>query len=124
MPDIDIRHLTGHRNQIVGHVGVGELTAFIILTFLEQRSTEALYHTTPDLLVDELRVDDGAAILDDPMLQQLDKAGVDIDLEPIVVAHTSVPSARGIMERPSPTAGHDIHPPAMGGGTILPGTPV
>ncbi len=72
----------GHRNQIVSHIGVGELTTFVIHAFLEQRGAEALHHATPDLLINQLGVDDGAAILDHPVLQQLHKAGVGIDLQP------------------------------------------
>ena len=82
MADIDVGHLAGHRDQIVGHIGVGELTALIIDAFLEQRRTQALHHPAPDLLIDQLRIDDGAAILDHPMLEQLDEAGVGIDLQP------------------------------------------
>ena len=57
-------------------------TALVVDAFFEQRGTEALHHPTPDLLVDQLRIDDRAAILDDPVLQQLDEAGIGIDLEP------------------------------------------
>src|SRR3954468_19156141 len=82
MPDIYVWHFTGHRNQIIGHVGVGELAAFVIHAFLEQRGAKALYYATSDLLIDQLWIDDGAAILDHPMLQQLHKAGIGIDLQP------------------------------------------
>src|ERR1700733_1467972 len=35
--DIDIGHLAGHRHQVIGHVGVSELTTLVIDAFLEQR---------------------------------------------------------------------------------------
>jgi hypothetical protein len=41
-----------------------------------------LHHATADLLLDEKRVHHPAAILDDPMLQERDEAGLDIDLQP------------------------------------------
>jgi len=44
MADIDIRHFTGHRNQIVGHVGVGELAALVVNALLEQCRAEPLHH--------------------------------------------------------------------------------
>ena len=69
MADIDVGHFAGHRNQIVGHVGVGQLAALVVDALLEQRRAEALHHAAPDLLVDQLRIDDGAAILDHPMLR-------------------------------------------------------
>ena len=68
MADIDVGHFAGHRNQIIGHVGVGQLSALVVDALLEQRRPEALHHAAPDLLVDQLRIDDGAAVLDDPML--------------------------------------------------------
>ena len=82
MADIDIGHFAGHRDQIIGHIGVGELAALVIDAFFEQRRAEPLHHPAPDLLVDQLRIDDGAAILDHPVLQQFDEAGVGIDLQP------------------------------------------
>jgi hypothetical protein len=50
----------GH--QIVRHVAVGELPALIVNAVLEQRPAETLYHAAADLLVDELRIDHGAAV--------------------------------------------------------------
>src|SRR5712671_4567141 len=65
---IDVRHFTGHRDQIVGHVGIGELAPFVINALFEQRCAEALHHPAPDLFIDQLRIDDRTAILDHPML--------------------------------------------------------
>src|SRR5205085_11054294 len=50
--------------------------------FFEQRRAQPLHYATPDLLVDQLRIDDGAAIFNDPMSQQLDEAGLGVNLEP------------------------------------------
>ena len=82
MADLDIGHLRGHRHQIIGHGGVGELAALVINAVLEERRAQPLDHAAADLLVDELRVDDRAAILDHPVLEQADEAGVGIDLQP------------------------------------------
>src|SRR4029078_10742645 len=82
MPDIDVRHFAEHRNQIIAHFGILELAPVVINAFFEQRGAEPLHHPTPDLLIDQLRVDDRAAILHHPMLQQLDEAGIGIDLQP------------------------------------------
>src|SRR4051812_46004091 len=79
---IYIGHFARHRHQVIGHIGVGELAPLIVNAFLEQRCAEPLHHAAPDLLVNQLRVDDGAAILHDPVPEQLDEPGVDVDLEP------------------------------------------
>ena len=82
MPHIYIGHFAGHRNQIIGHVSVRQLAALVVDAFLEQRSAEALYHPTPDLLVNQLRIDDRTAIFHHPMLEQLDEAGIGVDFNP------------------------------------------
>src|SRR5215831_13666186 len=79
--DLDVGHLARHGNEVVGHVAVEELTACVIDAMLEQRRTDALHHAAADLLVDQLRVDHGAAVLDAPVLQQPDEAGVGVDLQ-------------------------------------------
>src|SRR6266478_6448959 len=79
---INIGHFAGHRNQVIGHIGVSQLAAPIIDAFLEQRCTEALHHAAPDLLVDQLRIDDRAAILDHPMPEQLDEASIGVNFKP------------------------------------------
>ena len=82
MGHVDVGHFAGHRHQVIGHVGIGELAALVIDAFLEQRRPEALHHAAADLLVDQLRIDDGAAILHHPVPQQPDKAGIGVDFEP------------------------------------------
>ncbi len=49
---------------------------------LVERAAEPLHHAAPHLLVDQQRVDDPAAILDHPMVEQLDDPGLHVDLEP------------------------------------------
>ena len=61
---------------------VGELPAFVVDALLEQRRAKPLHHPATNLLVNQLRIDDGPAILDHPMLEQLDEAGFGIDLQP------------------------------------------
>ena len=68
--DLDVGHLGRHRHEIIGHVAVQELPALVVEAVLEQRRAEPLHDAAADLLVDELRVDDGAAILHHPMAQQ------------------------------------------------------
>ena len=48
---------------------------------LEQHGADALHDATADLLIDELRIDHGAAILDAPVLQERHRAGADVDVE-------------------------------------------
>src|SRR5262249_45100738 len=79
--DLDVRHLRRHRHQIVRHGAVGELPTLVIDAMLQQRRADSLDDAAADLLVDELRVDDGAAVLYAPVLQQRDEAGVGVDFE-------------------------------------------
>ncbi len=81
MPDMDVRHLAGHRHQVVCHVGVDHVAVRVIAALFHQRATETLDHAATHLLVDELRVEDGTAILDHPEIQELEEAGVGIDLD-------------------------------------------
>ena len=100
--DLDVRHLGGHRHQVVGHVAVEQLAARVIEAVLEQRGADALHHAAADLLVDQLRVDDGAAVLDAPVLQQRHRAGVGVDLEPArldAVGEGERPGARHVVAR-------------------------
>ena len=74
--DLDVGHLGGHRHEVVGHVAVSELPALVVAAMLEQRPADALHHAAADPLVDELRVDHGAAVLHAPVLEQRDEAGL------------------------------------------------
>ena len=46
-----------------------------------QGRPQPLHHTAAHLLVDELRVDEGAAVLDAPVLEQRHLAGFHVDLD-------------------------------------------
>ena len=81
MADVDVGHLGRHRHQVIRHVAVEQLALRVVDAVLEQRGADPLHHAAADLLVDELRVDHGAAILDHPMAQQLDEPGLGIDFE-------------------------------------------
>jgi len=81
MADFDIGHLRRHGNEVVDHVAVEQLAALVIDAVLEQGRADSLHHTAPDLLIDELRVYHGAAILDAPVLKQSDEAAFHIDFE-------------------------------------------
>lgn len=81
MADLDIGHLERHRRDVIGHGAVLELARIVIDAVLVERAAEALYAAAADLFVGKLRVDDAAAILDHPVLQMLDPAGIDIDLD-------------------------------------------
>ena len=100
--DLDVRHLRRHRHEIVGHVAVEQLAALVIEAVLEQRGADALHHAAAHLLVDQLRIDHGAAVLDAPVLEQLDEAGVGVDLEIArldAVGEGERPGARHVMAR-------------------------
>ena len=100
--DLDVGHLGGHRHEVVGHIAVSELAALIVAAMLEQRLADALHHATPDLLVDELRIDHGAAVLHAPVLEQGDEAGLDVDLEVArldAVGECERPGARHVVAR-------------------------
>ena len=98
MADVDVRHLAGHRHQIVHHVAVEELASLVILAVLVKHAADPLHDAAADLLVDELRVDYGAAILDAPVFDQLHLAGLDVDLE--------IGGLHAVGESERPGAGH------------------
>ena len=60
---------------------VQQLALGVVEALLEQRAADALHDAAADLLVHQHRVDDGAAILHHPVLQQLDEAGLGVDLD-------------------------------------------
>ena len=102
MAAVDVRHFHRHRHQIVGHVAVEHLPALVIEALLEQSRADALHHAAANLFVDQLRIDDGAAILDAPVPQQFDEAGVGVDFEIArldAVGEGEGPAARHVMAR-------------------------
>src|SRR5260221_10240213 len=102
MPEFDVGHFRRHWHQIVGHVAVEHLAAFVIEAMLKKRGADTLYDTAADLLVDKLRVDDGAAIFHAPVLQQFHETGVGVDFEVArldTVGEGERPGARYVMPR-------------------------
>ena len=102
MADLDVRHLGRHRHQVVGHVAVEQLAALVVEAVLEQRAADPLHHAAADLLVDQLRIDHGAAVLHAPVLEQRDEAGVGVDLEIArldAVGEGERPGARHVVAR-------------------------
>ena len=49
---------------------------------LVERPADTLHDAAAHLLVDQQRIDDPAAVLHAPVLEKLDHAGLDVDLEP------------------------------------------
>ena len=80
MADDDIRHLGGQRQQIVDQAAVHQLPLLAVETFLIERAADTLHDAAAYLFVHQHRVDDGAAVLHAPVLEQLDEAGFHIDL--------------------------------------------
>ncbi len=68
--DVDVGHLGGHRHEVVGHGAAGELAGLVVDAVLVERAAEALHAAAAHLLVGELRIDDAAAVLHHPHLQQ------------------------------------------------------
>ena len=66
MGDHDVGHLHGHRNEVVGERAIDELASLAVEAFLEEGGAEPLHDAAADLLVHQQRIDDAAAILDDP----------------------------------------------------------
>ena len=77
----DVGHLARHRHEVVGHVAVQELAVGAVEAFLVERGADALHDAAAQLLVDQHRVDHRARVLDAPVLEQPDEAGVGIDLD-------------------------------------------
>jgi hypothetical protein len=98
MTALDVRHFRRHRDQIVGHVAVEHLSALIVQTMLEQRRADALYDAAANLLVHQLRINDGAAIFHAPMLEKFYEAGVGVDFE--------IAALNAIGEREGPRTRH------------------
>src|SRR5690606_22635527 len=81
MRHMDVGHLERHRHQIIRHRTIAQQPVFIVQTFLEHDATDTLNDSPPNLLVYQLRVDDAATVFDAPVIQQLHKAGLDIDFD-------------------------------------------
>ena len=77
----DVGHLARHRHQVVGQAAVQQLARAVVQALLVQRAADALHDGAANLLVHQHRVDDAPAIFHRPVFQQLDEAGLGIDLD-------------------------------------------
>ena len=65
-------------------------------------TADALHYAAANLFIDELRVDDRAAVFHAPVLEQLDEAGVDIHFNQrclYAVGEGKAVAARGVVAR-------------------------
>ena len=69
MVDLDIRHLGGHGNEIIGESTILELALCTIDTFLEQYAAQSLHDATSDLFLHHQRVQQSSRIMHHPMAQ-------------------------------------------------------
>src|SRR5262249_36047368 len=69
------------RPRVVHERAGDELAAAVVGATLEQRLADALGEAAVDLALDDHRIDDGADVVDAPETDDLDAAGVRIDLE-------------------------------------------
>src|SRR4051812_11372986 len=70
--DDDVGHLECHRHEVVGERAVQELARFVIQALFVKRGADALHHPAADLLVRQEWIDHLPAILDYPVLEELD----------------------------------------------------
>src|ERR1700747_1139483 len=84
-----------------------ELAAAVVGAMLEQRLADALGEAAVDLALDDHRIDDGADVIDAPETDDLDAAGVRIDLELTDMRAVAEGEARRIVDRGLLQAGLD-----------------
>src|SRR5262249_60031374 len=75
------RQIVGARHRVVHERAADDLAAAVVGATLEQRLADALGEAAVDLALDDHRIDDGADVVDAPETDDLDAAGVGIDLE-------------------------------------------
>ena len=81
MANHDVGHFAGHWHQIIGHTAVLHQAGIVVQAFFEQCAADALHDRAAHLLVDQHRIQDPTAVLDRPVLEQLDEAGFDVDFD-------------------------------------------
>jgi hypothetical protein len=77
--DLDVRHLVGHRHQVVCHGSVQEIAILAVDAFLVENRADPLHDPPAHLLVHQERIDDAPAIVDRPLAENLDESGLAID---------------------------------------------
>src|SRR5262249_26236257 len=75
------RQIVRARYRVIHERAADELAAAVVGATLEQRLADALREAAVDLALDDHRVDNGADVVDAPESDDLDAAGVRIDLE-------------------------------------------
>ena len=80
MGDVDVGHFRRHRDDVVGKTAVEELPLRRVGAVLVKRGANSLHGAAAELLVDQQRIDHASAIFHDPEVEDLDHAGVCIDL--------------------------------------------
>jgi len=101
------RQIVRARHRIVHERPADRLAAAIIGATLQQRLADALGEPAVDLGLDDHRVDDGADVVDAPKPDDLDAAGVRIDLELADMRPVAEGEARRIVDRGLLQAGLD-----------------
>ena len=76
-----------------------ELAAAVVGAALEQRLADPLGDAAVDLALDDHRVDDGADVVDGPEADDLDAAGLRIDLDLADMGAVAEGEARRIVDR-------------------------
>jgi hypothetical protein len=81
MADTNVRHLARQRHEVVHQRTREQVALLVIAAGFEERCADPMKDAAADLLVEQERLDDAAAILEAPVLQKRDDPGVGIDLE-------------------------------------------
>ncbi len=77
----DRRHVAGGGDHVVGEGRGLQVAVGVVDGFFEQRLGDALDDAAVHLAVDDQRVDLDAAVVDRDVLQHVDRAGLDVDLD-------------------------------------------
>src|SRR5262249_54218345 len=101
------RQIVGARHRVVHERAADELAAAIVGATLEQRLADALGKAAVNLALDDHRIDDGADVVDAPEPDDLDAAGVRVDLELADMRPVAEGEARRIVDRGLLQAGLD-----------------
>src|SRR5262249_8939322 len=101
------RQIVGAGHRVVHERAADELAAPVVGATLEQRLADALGEAAVDLALDDHRIDDGADVVAAPETDDLDAAGVRIDLELADMRPVAEGEARRIVDRGLLQAGLD-----------------
>ena len=100
MRHVYVRHLRGHRHQIVRQRAIGELALAIIDQVFVQGAANALHASAPHLLIGQLRIDQPATIFHHPVLEQAYKTRVGVDFH--IGAVHAVGEDVEVLDQPEP----------------------